>query len=205
MKSFNSFVVEKDFYQPGLIKVSVESRSDSKTIARNCALHAVEKISGEKISVLEKAKNGAPIWPASVVGSITHSKDYAAAVVGSSQKFRSLGIDAENIVDIERARKIQRKILVDAEREVLKNENDYAKFVTLIFSAKESIFKMLNPLTQKIFWFGAAEIQKINRESGVLEFQLKESLSDEFCVGFKGKIFFKEFEKRIETFCFLKA
>ena len=46
---------------------------------------------------IAKADNGAPLWPAGLVGSITHTQGYAAALAARAGDFAGLGVDAERI------------------------------------------------------------------------------------------------------------
>src|SRR6266545_1189255 len=48
--------------------------------------------------VVERASNGAPLWPQGVVGSITHGGGLVAAVVGSASHYAGIGIDAEPLI-----------------------------------------------------------------------------------------------------------
>lgn len=42
-----------------------------------------------------RATNGAPKWPAGVVGSLAHDSDHAVAAIGPSDQYRAIGIDIE--------------------------------------------------------------------------------------------------------------
>jgi 4'-phosphopantetheinyl transferase EntD len=63
------------------------------------ARQALEKMGIYNVDIPKNKLTGAPIWPTSVVGSITHSRSvnnsHVAAVVANSNQFHLLGIDAE--------------------------------------------------------------------------------------------------------------
>lgn len=62
--------------------------------ARACARQALEAL-GIPPGPIPAAADGAPIWPAGVVGSITHKGGYRAAVVAFAADVQGIGIDAE--------------------------------------------------------------------------------------------------------------
>jgi 4'-phosphopantetheinyl transferase EntD len=99
---------------------------------------------------LLRKKNGAPQWPRGVCGSITHCRGAWCASVASSSRYRSIGIDIE-----ERSRAISEGAL-----SYFANDDEIGwlnKFphdarpqnAVRLFSAKESVFKALNPLGDK--------------------------------------------------------
>jgi 4'-phosphopantetheinyl transferase EntD len=84
-----------------------------------------------------KAGYGAPLWPAGVTGSITHTAGYAAAVV--SDGFAGLGLDAERIWGV--SEHLWPRLFDEEERAVLAQAGDAAVLATLFFSAKEAAYK----------------------------------------------------------------
>ena len=79
-----------------------------------------------------------PIWPAGQVGAITHSTDLAAAIV-SCDVF-SVGLDIERLGRIKE--KLYDKFFTSLELESI-NEMTDREGETIIFSAKESIYKAI--------------------------------------------------------------
>ncbi|GIR37699.1 MAG: hypothetical protein CM15mP49_30840 [Actinomycetota bacterium] len=61
---------------------------------------------------------GEPIWPSGVVGSITHSRGYAAAAVAKQSDVHSLGLDAE--IDEPLSSRVLRRISIESEQEWVK-------------------------------------------------------------------------------------
>jgi enterobactin synthetase component D len=74
-----------------------------------------------------------------------------------------MGIDVETILDQKKYFKLKSRILTSNESSLFRSikiaEHIYG---SLIFSAKESLFKALYPLVEKYFYFKDAEIIKIN-------------------------------------------
>jgi enterobactin synthetase component D len=97
----------------------------------------------------EVARNGrAPVWPAGVVGSISHSKTRAMACV--STYYQALGIDCEDMVDSARAAKLQQAIFTSDEAALRPADMEIGVFFTLIFSAKEALYKALSPRLNRV-------------------------------------------------------
>lgn len=110
----------------------------------------------EEHSLLPDAR-GAPTWPLGVVGSMTHSQNYRAAVVADSGTCAAIGLDAESnqtlppeVSDIV-CRAEERSMI-----RVLSRHEPSQPWSCVIFSAKESIYKAWYPLTKA--WLGFDEI-----------------------------------------------
>jgi enterobactin synthetase component D len=108
------------------------------------------------------AEDRAPIWPDGVVGSITHTGGFAAAAVAWAADIAGLGIDSEKIIDPAAARDIADVCMVD-EPILFKAAHDrsFCEFCTFVFSAKESVFKCLFPLTRKFLEFSDVRITSL--------------------------------------------
>lgn len=61
--------------------------------AAHCALKALKR---EVVPVL-RGEKGEPIWPAGIVGSISHKDRIAVAAVGRKEKYKGMGIDIEDL------------------------------------------------------------------------------------------------------------
>src|SRR5690606_26441508 len=117
---------------------------------RLCAREALQQLNAER-SVPAVGTDGAPQWPAGVVGSISHGGGRALAVVGSTQRYAGLGLDIERWLPAARAERLHGEILTPAELQ--RGEADLAWLTTLTFSLKESLFKALYPLVRQRFYF----------------------------------------------------
>jgi 4'-phosphopantetheinyl transferase EntD len=105
------------------------------------------------------AEDRAPVWPRGVVGSITHTGDFAAAAVAWAADIAALGIDSEQIIDPAAAHDIADVCMVD-EATLFRavDGRSFCEFCTFVFSAKEAVFKCLFPLTRKFLEFSDVRI-----------------------------------------------
>ena len=130
------------------------ARALSFSTGRHCAHAALRAIDVTPVAIA--SKNRAPLWPDTVVGSITHSREIAAciAIIGSSE-VAGVGIDIEQEGRIKA--KLHRALFTDAERIQLEGYSFDA--AALYFSAKEAAYKAIYPLGQKFIGFHEAVVQ----------------------------------------------
>jgi len=125
---------------------------------RRCAARAVAAILPGFAGEIETAPDRAPCWPAGVLGSITHAGGFASAAVAPAARARGVGIDTEVVAAPEVARAVRDVVLNAADAPappgVLSTPGltDEVAF-TLVFSAKESVFKCLYPIVRRMFFF----------------------------------------------------
>jgi 4'-phosphopantetheinyl transferase EntD len=132
--------------------------------ARRCARRALAALGAPAVAVLPDA-DGAPVWPAGVVGSLTHCPGYRAAAAGRSETFRGLGIDAEPHIPLPLA--VDDLILRAEERARLRTLNaarPHVRWDRLVFSAKEAVYKAWFPLTRR--WLGFEDVSITVRLDG---------------------------------------
>jgi enterobactin synthetase component D len=138
-----------------------------------------------------------PIWPLGLVGSITHADGFVSAAVADSKAIRSLGIDSEKIMTAKTLSSIGKMVASESERAIGRLiELSESEMITLLFSAKESIYKSLYPMVNCFFDFDDVEIYRIDGHKKHFFFRLNRDLSSEFCVGFCGTgrfVFEKEY------------
>lgn len=118
------------------------------------------------------ASDRSPVWPTGFVGSISHSDNFCWAAVGRSDEFRSIGIDTEPIAEQKTFQLLQDEIGSDAEWELGHTAGlTELQTFTVIFSAKESIYKCLYPLNPVFFGFDAVRVIDIDSHSLTLKMQ----------------------------------
>jgi 4'-phosphopantetheinyl transferase EntD len=135
-----------------LVAKSVPKRTREVTNARSCARRALAALGRPEVPILRGAK-GEPLWPAGVVGSITHTTGYYAAAVAEATTIRSVGVDAEvhdALPDGVLDHIAFGPELVSLAR--LRAADDETWWDRLLFSAKESVYKAWFPLTGR--WLG---------------------------------------------------
>ncbi|AIG02347.1 putative phosphopantetheinyl transferase [Pseudomonas fluorescens] len=165
---------------PASIQRSVAKRQAEFLAGRLCARSALKQLAGLDF-IPAIGEDRAPVWPGHISGSITHSTGHAAAIVGHKAQWRGLGMDLENLLPLERAERLAGEILTPDEMQRMGagSREQIAQWVTLTFSAKESLFKALYPIVQKRFYFEHAEVVQWS-EAGSLRLRLLTDLSSEW-------------------------
>src|ERR1700726_3428522 len=147
---------------PQALRRATQKRQREFLAGRWCAKQALQRL-GAGSTHVAMAEDRAPIWPDGVVGSITHTGDFAAAAVAWAADIAGVGIDSEEIIDPAAARDIADICVVD---EAMLFEpvhgRSFCEFCTLVFSAKEAVFKCLFPLTRKFLEFSDVRITSLD-------------------------------------------
>jgi 4'-phosphopantetheinyl transferase EntD len=141
-----------------LVANAVAKRRREVTNARSCARRALLALGRPAVPILRGDK-GQPLWPAGVVGTMTHTAGYYAAAVAEASAVRSVGVDAE--VHGELPSGVLAHIAFGAELPALARLRDRQPDVwwdRLLFSAKESVYKTWFPLTGRWLGFEDAEL-----------------------------------------------
>ncbi|POA77034.1 4'-phosphopantetheinyl transferase [Pseudomonas sp. DP16D-R1] len=183
---FNTSQLVSDDFQrsaieaPATIQRSVAKRQAEFLAGRVCARAALQQLEGLNVSPAI-GEDRAPVWPAHITGSITHSTGRAAAIVAKKSHWRGLGMDLENLLNTERAERLAAEILTPPElqRMAAGHHDQLALWVTLTFSVKESLFKALYPIVRQRFYFEHAEVLEWT-ESGEVRLRLLTDLSAEW-------------------------
>ncbi|MDT9674855.1 4'-phosphopantetheinyl transferase superfamily protein [Pseudomonas sp. JV414] len=168
---------------PASIQRSVAKRQAEFLAGRVCARAALQQLEGLSF-IPAIGEDRAPVWPAHITGSITHSTGRAAAIVANKAHWRGLGMDLENLLDADRAERLAGEILTGPEmqRMAAGDRDQLALWVTLTFSVKESLFKALYPIVQKRFYFEHAEVLEWSA-GGEVRLRLLTDLSSEWRSG----------------------
>lgn len=165
---------------PASIQRSVAKRQAEFLAGRLCARAALLHLDGT-CATPAIGEDRAPVWPAHIAGAITHSNGRAGAVVARKSVWQGLGIDLENLLSDERARRLVKEILTPGEQRRMAEgcDEDVALVVTLTFSIKESLFKALFPLVGQRFYFEHAEVLSWSKD-GHVRLRLLTDLSTEW-------------------------
>ncbi len=141
------------------IRRAVASRRREFTTARACARTALLRL-GFPPAPIPSGAAGEPRWPAGVVGSITHCEGYRAAAVARAADLGALAIDAEPNRPLPAG--VLAAISSPEERSRLRRCRAAAPQVhwdRLLFSAKETVFKLWFPLTGEKLGFEDAAVE----------------------------------------------
>jgi 4'-phosphopantetheinyl transferase EntD len=131
---------------------AADKRRREFTTVRACARTALAQLGLEPTAVASGSR-GEPLWPAGVVGSITHCRGYRACALARDSDVATIGIDAEPDEPLPAgllgtiARPEERPRL-----EILAANAPGVHWDRLLFSAKESVYKAWFPLTRR--WLG---------------------------------------------------
>ncbi|MEU4178866.1 4'-phosphopantetheinyl transferase superfamily protein [Streptomyces sp. NPDC026589] len=130
-----------------------DGRRKEFTTVRGCARAALTAL-GVDPAPLVPGPLGAPGWPAGVVGSMTHCRNYRAAAVALTEDFAALGIDAEPREPLSRF--LAERIVTDVEASWLRQDFPPAAGLPLdrlLFCAKEASYKAFSPWSGPRFGF----------------------------------------------------
>ncbi|RBP64935.1 4'-phosphopantetheinyl transferase EntD [Brevibacterium sanguinis] len=183
MRAHRLFAVEER-----VVAGAVPRRRAEFATVRACARTALARIGHPPVPILPGSRRE-PLWPAGIVGSMTHCEGLCAAAVARHTQFASVGIDAEpNLclpadvlpqVSLGEERSMLRRLRRwEAEQPVLGerwrglDQADAASgsggalrvrpriaWDRLLFSAKESIFKAWSPLMSTWLDFTDCEVR----------------------------------------------
>ena len=132
-----------------IVAKAVEGRRREFATGRDCARRALERL-GVAPGPIPAGERGEPIWPAGVVGSITHCRGYRACAVARATDLAAIGVDAEPhaplpdglvgyVAGPEEIGRLGE--LAQAEPSICWDK--------LLFSAKEAIYKAWFPLAER--------------------------------------------------------
>ncbi|CAM4265749.1 4'-phosphopantetheinyl transferase family protein [Pseudoalteromonas byunsanensis] len=160
---------------------AVPKRRVEYLAGRICAKQALAKISVTGFEI-DSGEDRAPVWPEGIIGSISHTQGIAMAMVTNSNSLRGLGIDIETLMPNEQEQRLQAQILHPFEAEAFKALGQHLSSpLTVVFSAKESIYKALYPSVKRFFGFDAAKL--LSFDDHQLCFEITEHLSDSVPLG----------------------
>ena len=122
--------------------------------------------------------NREPVWPAGIVGSIAHSRGHAVAAVAAASGVRAIGVDIEPWLDEGAPARLAADLTVAGELAVLAEATGWppSRLLTLLFSAKETLFKCLFPQVQAYFGFQQARIVGVWPEAGTFTATIETAL-----------------------------
>ncbi len=137
-----------------LVARAMEKRRRDFAAGRACARRALERLGWTGFAVAAGPQRE-PLWPPGVVGAITHCRGYCAAAVARSTDVRSVGIDAELRAPLPAG--VAELVCTETERrQAAELTGDH--WATVLFSAKEAVYKAWYPLTRRWLDYTDAEL-----------------------------------------------
>ncbi|MXY54170.1 MAG: 4'-phosphopantetheinyl transferase superfamily protein [Gammaproteobacteria bacterium] len=143
------------------VEGAVASRRAEYSTGRFLAKRALGRLGIDTTAIRSEGRR--PIWPEGVVGSITHSRRFAMAVVCQRSQLAGVG------VDLERTNRVTERVAPKTmtERELADTGTGWPPFArTANFSAKEAVFKAVNPIVGLMIGFKEVEIVWMEAEAG---------------------------------------
>ena len=156
---------------PALVPPALQRASASRQLGhlggRLCAEAAMAAASGRRVGI-GIGESGAPLWPADLVGSISHTRGGAWACVGPRPAWSMVGIDSELLADADAVRSIVELCCTAEERRRWFPQAPDPLLATLLFSAKESVYKAIHPLVRRFVEFDEVELVALDAGRGAL-------------------------------------
>ena len=147
-------------------------RAQEFAAGRHCAREALAAL-GLEPDAVPRGPHREPLWPAGIVGSISHASGYCGAVVARDSTCRGLGFDVEEWGRMRPA--LWRRIATPREIAWLDTQAAEAeRWATLLFSAKEAFYKAQYPVSAAFLGFQAAAFHP--RGDGGFEIELLREL-----------------------------
>ena len=178
-----------------LIQKATSKKRQREFTAGRYAAHQALQTLGIQASPITRGPLGEPMFPAGITGSISHSKQWSIAVVSHTHQHSLLGVDIEYLKDTSPG--IMKQIASPKECAMLGGAPDPTTMLSL-FSAKESLYKMLAPRVQQRFWYHDAEMLGIAH--GCIELQLVRTLHEKFQKGWSTTIRLAQIEDSIVSY-----
>lgn len=160
---------------------AVTARRVLFALGRAAARDALRQLGIGEVGI-GRGAGGQPLWPSGVVGAISHSTDTAICVVGRRADYAGLGVDVEELA---RGPSVRAARLVCRPNEMawVDVESGTSR-LSLLFSAKEAVFKALYPIERVWLGFGDAELTWV-AERSAFEARVLKSVGTGYPVGFE--------------------
>jgi len=184
---------------PHTIQHSVKKRQ-AEFLAGRISANAALKQLGANFSDIPIGKNRCPVWPKGINAAISHTNNIALCVAAKHCDYHFIGVDIENIIEKNTVDSIASSI-INQKEESLIEQSDLPNNVafTLLFSAKESLFKALYPSVGRYFDFSAAVITDISVQGDQFSLELAEDLTETLIKGRKFNGHFSFYQEKIIT------
>ncbi len=159
-------IIDLDLIYVNELRNANKKRKNEFLQGRFAAHQALSKITSDnhKFKIV-KSEKGPPLFPPSFLGTIAHSEIFACAAVAKDSQIEGLGIDVETILRHSVYEQIKRIIFTEEEQALIQNSNDFLLWATLIFSAKESLYKCIGQKYERIIDFLEVEIKVVDFEN----------------------------------------
>ncbi|WP_426595958.1 4'-phosphopantetheinyl transferase family protein [Cellulomonas sp. McL0617] len=128
---------------------AIPARRAEYAAVRACARAALTRLGAGAVAV-PSAPDRSPVWPEGVVGSMTHCDRFRAAAVAHARSWAGLGIDAEVLEPL--PPEVLSLVMSTSEQEAIADLDPGICPDRIVFSAKESVYKVWSPIVHA--WLG---------------------------------------------------
>lgn len=149
-----------DALLPGTVVQAVRSRRLAFVAGRLCAEYAAARFGAA--GPVDIGPGGEPVWPSGLIGSITHDDRLATSVVARHANICGVGIDSEVIARGDAQQAIERVCCTDWERQTWIAGAADGKVATVLFSAKEALYKAIYPSVRRFIDFSEVEVTELD-------------------------------------------
>lgn len=161
---------------PVHIARSVIKRRKEFYFGRLCAREALREMIPDFNGQIAVGAGGRPQFPEGFEGSITHDAERAAAICQPAE-FGRLGLDMERVMTQKSAAELWPQIAASNELEIVPwSDATEALRLTLIFSAKEALFKAIYPDIRCIVDFLTSAVVDVEMTAGRMLLRLEADL-----------------------------
>lgn len=168
---------------PAWLESAVPKRRCEFVAGRLAAREALRRAGAAGDAWLAAGEDRAPVWPEGTVGSLTHTRGMAWALAAPAGVRRGIGCDLEAVVAARSVPAVTRLVLREEERDAGPADLGFHEYLTLVFGAKECLFKCLYPTVRRYFGFEAARVDGIDVAGGRFTIHLLEDLHPELGPG----------------------
>lgn len=143
--------------EEAVVAHAVAERQREFRTVRACARQALRQLGADDQTPLLPGEQGMPVWPAGVVGSLTHCAGYRAAAVARAEVLPTLGIDAEPHAPL--PPDVLERVVLGEERTGaarLAAEAPATCWDRVLFCAKEAVYKAWFPVART--WLGFEDV-----------------------------------------------
>jgi enterobactin synthetase component D / holo-[acyl-carrier protein] synthase len=131
---------------------AVERRRNEFSTGRHLCRQLMSHMGLESDQSIPVGSNRAPVWPPSIVGSITHTTTLCLAMLAPSDRYLGIGVDLEETNRVSDG--IWTRVATDSEQRLAGTAPiTRAELTAALFSTKEAVFKAIHPLSEDFLEF----------------------------------------------------
>lgn len=200
----DSMFEQTNIYCPEAIILSINKRKAEYFVGRYLVASKLEELGFEHCT-LEPNIDRSPQFPVGTIGSISHCESLACVAVTPSYHSdrENLGIDVQKIISSDVCNEIGSMIVEGQEVDLAMSAGlTKEQAITLLFSAKESIYKALVKFSTRDLNFKDAKLKQITQNA--MEFGISESvnLRNSALKEISCEYWYLESHKAFLTFCY---